>query len=252
MSESSKIEWTDATWNPTTGCTKISPGCAHCYIERTLPFRTKGIRFEHGHIPLTLYRDRLKAPVKWKPSRIFVNSMSDLFHEDIPTEFIHDVYETMEQLAPQHIYQVLTKRAERMRDYLNWRYGGHRIPSRHIWHGVSAENQRMLHERGDQLRQTRSAIRFISGEPLLGPLDLTFELPLLDWVIVGGESGPRVRPMDPDWVRSIRDQCVKQRIPFFFKQWGGPTSKSNGRMLDGREWSEFPGGSIARGAEPSR
>ena len=110
----------------------------------------------------------------------------------------------------------------------------------------------MLHERGDQLRQTRSAIRFISGEPLLGPLDLTFELPLLDWVIVGGESGPRVRPMDPDWVRSIRDQCVKQRIPFFFKQWGGPTSKSNGRMLDGREWSEFPGGSIARGAEPSR
>lgn len=240
MSEHSAIEWTDATWNPTTGCTKVSPACANCYIERTPPFRIKGRKFVKGHIPLTLYRNRLKAPVTWKPSRVFVNSMSDLFHEDIPTEFIHEVYETMEQLAPQHQYQVLTKRAERMRDYVNWRYGGHRIPSRHIWHGISAENQRMLHERGEQLRQTRTAVRFISAEPLLGPLDLTCELPLLDWVIVGGESGPRVRPTQPDWVRSIRDQCIKARVPFFFKQWGGRTPKSNGRMLDGREWSEFP------------
>lgn len=240
MSENSAIEWTDATWNPTTGCTKVSPACANCYIERTIPFRTQGRKFVNGHIPLQLHANRLKAPVKWKPSRVFVNSLSDLFHEDIPTEFINEVYETMEQLAPQHEYQVLTKRAERMRDYLNWRYGGHRIPSRHIWHGVSAENQRMLWERGEFLRQTRSAVRFISAEPLLGPLNLDFYLPSLDWVIVGGESGPRLRPTNPDWVRSIRDQCVTAGVYFFFKQWGGKTAKSGGRTLDGRTWDEMP------------
>ena len=240
MSDHSAIEWTDATWNPTTGCTKVSPACANCYIERTPPFRIHGRKFAGGHIPLQFHEDRLTQPSRWKaPKRIFVNSLSDLFHPDVPDEFLHRVYDEMEH-ARQHTYQVLTKRAERMRDYLAWRYSGHRIPARHIWHGVSAENQRMLHERGEMLRRTRSAIRFISAEPLLGSLTMDFELPLLNWVIVGGESGPRVRPMNQDWVRSIRDQCVSAGVPFFFKQWGGPTPKSGGRLLDGRTWDEMP------------
>jgi protein gp37 len=240
MADHSQIEWTDATWNPATGCTKVSPACANCYIERTPPFRIKGRRFVKGRIPLELHMDRLDQPKHWtKPRRIFVNSLSDLFHPDVPWHFISFVYNTMEA-TPQHVYQVLTKRAERMREFLDWRYSYVNSPPAHIWHGVSAENQRMLRERGEQLRRTRSAIKFISAEPLLGPLNLDFELPLLNWVIVGGESGPRVRPMSPDWVRSIRDQCVKKRVPFFFKQWGGPTPKSGGRLLDGRIWDEMP------------
>jgi protein gp37 len=200
----------------------------------------KGRTFVKGHIPLELHMNRLDAPKHWaKPRRIFVNSLSDLFHPDVPWHFVSFVYNTMEQ-APQHIYQVLTKRAERMRDFLNWRYSYvHQVPP-HIWHGVSAENQRMLHERGEFLRQTRSAVRFISAEPLLGPLDLLFELPILNWMIVGGESGPRVRPMQADWARSIRDQCVDAGVPFFFKQWGGATPKSGGAELDGCEWKQFP------------
>jgi protein gp37 len=240
MSDKSAIEWTDATWNPTTGCTKVSPACANCYIERTPPFRIKGRKFVKGHIPLELHMNRLDKPKHWRePRRIFVNSLSDLFHADVPWHFISFVYNTMEA-TPQHVYQVLTKRADRMREFLDWRYSYVVPPPAHIWHGVSAENQRMLHERGEHLRRTRSAVRFISAEPLLGPLDLMFVLPLLNWVIVGGESGPRVRPMDPDWVRGIRDQCVAARVPFFFKQWGGRTPKSGGRELDGREWNEFP------------
>lgn len=240
MSDKSAIEWTDATWNPVTGCTKVSPACANCYIERTIPFRTRNRVFVKGHIPLEFHENRMDAPLrKRKPTMYFVNSLSDLFHPDVPDEFLHRVFHTM-QGAHWHTFQVLTKRAERQRDYLAWRYGGHRIPSRHIWHGVSAENQRMLWERGEFLRQTRAAVRFISAEPLLGPLQLDFYLPLLDWVIVGGESGPNVRPTDPAWVRSIRDQCVAARVPFFFKQWGGRTSKSGGRILDGRTWDEMP------------
>ncbi len=240
MSDSSAIEWTDATWNPVTGCTKVSPACANCYIERTPPFRIHGRKFVKGHIPLEFHENRLTQPSRWKePRRIFVNSLSDLFHPDIPDAFIHQVYDEMEH-ARQHTYQVLTKHADRMADYLAWRYGGGRIPARHIWHGVSAENQRMLCERGESLRRFRSPIRFISAEPLLGPLSLDFYLPLLDWVIVGGESGPHVRSMQAEWVRSIRDQCVKSGVAFFFKQWGGRTPKSGGRLLDDRTWDEFP------------
>jgi protein gp37 len=240
MSEQSAIEWTDATWNPTTGCTKVSPACANCYIERQTPFRVAGRKFVNGHIPLEFHENRLTQPSRWKqPRLIFVNSMSDLFHEDVPDAFLHRVYDEMEH-ARHHTYQVLTKRAERMRDYLQWRYSGPRLRPWHIWHGVSAENQRMLYQRGECLRQTPSRVRFISAEPLLGPLHLDVYLPMLSWVIVGGESGPHLRPTSPDWVRDIRDQCVTARVPFFFKQWGGKTAKSGGRALDGRTWDEMP------------
>jgi protein gp37 len=272
MAEHSAIEWTDATWNPTTGCTKVSPACANCYIERTPPFRIRGRKFVKGHIPLEFHENRLDVPLKKRePTIYFVNSLSDLFHEDVPDEFLHRVYHTMET-AHWHTFQVLTKRPERMRTYLDWRYGPvpasrGRLPSRHIWHGVSAENQRMAEERIPQLLRTLSSIRFISAEPLLSPVDLTNlslghrdsihalngwhdcgywsgrrYLSKLDWVIVGGESGPNLRPTNPEWVRSIRDQCVAAGVPFFFKQWGGKTAKAGGRTLDGREWSEMPEG----------
>lgn len=245
MSDKSAIEWTDATWNPTTGCTKVSPACANCYIERTPPFRMKGRKFVKGHIPLALHMNRLDTPKHWtKPRRIFVNSLSDLFHPDVPGHFVSFVYNTMEA-TPQHTYQVLTKRADRMRAFIDWRYRDRTAPA-HIWHGVSAENQHFADKRIAELVNTKVAVRFVSVEPMLGPIDLMatshFFRNFIHWVIAGGESGPRVRPSNPDWFRSLRDQCVAVGIAFHFKQWGGRTPKANGRILDGRTWDEFPKG----------
>jgi len=258
MSDRSQIEWTEATWNPTTGCTKISPGCAHCYIDTTTPFRVAGRKFDvHGKIPVRLHDSRLEQPLRWaRPRRIFVNSLSDLFHRDIPDDFLNRVYETMEQ-ARWHTFQVLTKRAPRMRDYLAWRYGpredggGHRIPSRHIWHGVSVENQRLT-KRIDYLLEAPSAVRFISAEPLLEDLDLTPYLtgdalaapgpggfrtgPKLDWVIVGGESGKHARPFDLAWARAIIDDCRAAGVPVFVKQLGAvPVSEHGSTDIPQRE-----------------
>lgn len=256
MGDRSAIEWTDATWNPTTGCTKVSPGCAHCYIERTIPFRTAKRRFVNGNIPLLLHEERTEQPLHWRaPRRIFVNSLSDLFHKDVPDAFLHAVYHTMEA-AHWHQFQILTKRAERMRAYLTWRYGPDaetprgRIPSRHIWHGVSVENQRTANERLPILLTTPSAVRFISAEPLLGMTNLAQWLfgecadcgtvaaaceglrrvhraccpdcrhRRLDWVIVGGESGPKARQFDLAWARALVAQCQHARVPVFVKQLG--------------------------------
>jgi protein gp37 len=232
---STAIEWTDATWNPTTGCTKVSPACARCYIERTPPFRIADRRFVRGHIPLQLHEDRLTTPLHWKkPRRIFVDSMSDLFHEDVSDTFIMTVFETMGR-TPRHTYQILTKRADRLAALVP------RLPwAPHIWQGVTVENWRFL-GRLAALRAVPVPIRFVSAEPLLGPLDLRPYLgTVLRWVIAGGESGPGARPMDPAWVRDLRDQCVAAGVAFFFKQWGGRTPKSGGRLLDGREWSQYP------------
>ncbi len=332
MSDKSAIEWTDATWNPVTGCTKVSPGCANCYIERTPAFRMTGQRFERGRIPVRLHHDRLDQPLHWRePRRVFVVSMGDLFHEDVPDEFIDQVFAVM-AISPQHTYQVLTKRPERMRAYIAagerpvrfhdgslsprpastatkvlWaaQNDGHALysddmewPLPNVWLGVSVENQRMADERIPLLLETPAAVRFLSCEPLLGPLDLARYMtpkreldryeaeavsayggnpawgrwwePPLDWVIVGGESGPgraerklverntdaagvdanqapRHLPVlwEPKyealmWLRSIRDQCQAAGVPFFFKQWGGPRPTSGGRLLDGREWNEMP------------
>ena len=247
MSDKSAIEWTDATWNPTTGCTKVSPACANCYIERTPPFRVRGRKFVNGRIPLELHENRLSAPLHWKrPRRVFVNSLSDLFHEDVPTAFIDRVFKVMQQ-ARQHQFQVLTKRPQRMRRFLSSEvsvpWGGFDWPKPwggHIWCGVSVENA-AFKWRIDELRETPAAVRFLSIEPLLGDLGV-LDLRGIHWVIVGGESGPRLRPTDPVWVRSVRDQCVAAGVSFFFKQWGGRTSKSGGRELDGRTWDEMPAG----------
>ena len=234
MAEHSAIEWTTATWNPVTGCTKVSPGCAHCYAE-TFAERFRGVAghpYERG-FDLTLWPNRLELPLKWRGSRvIFVNSMSDLFHEGISDEFIQAVFETMVR-ASAHTFQVLTKRHERLASLaadLPW-------PS-NVWIGVSIENRRFVH-RADFLRRVPASVRFISAEPLLGPLD-GLNLSGIDWLITGGESGPVHRPVDPRWVRQLRDRCVEEGVAFFFKQWGGRTSKSGGRTLDGREWSEMP------------
>ncbi len=342
---STAIEWTDATWNPVTGCTKVSPGCANCYIERTPAFRMTGQRFERGRIPVRLHHDRLEQPLRWrKPRRVFVVSMGDLFHEDVPDQFLRHVLMTM-ALSPQHTYQLLTKRPERMLAFFRdpdtaelrstlcqiWHDSGKpwRWPLPNVWLGVSVENQRATW-RVEELMRTPAAVRFLSCEPLLGPLDLSPWLepicrqcdgsmsvrvegggktcprcverqPLdpdrIDWVIVGGESGPGraerklVEPArvpcpvcadDPggipgglllakqhnngavamqrcvkcrgkgvvagwrpkshalEWLRSIRQQCAAAGIPYFFKQWGGPTPKSGGRLLDGREHNEMP------------
>jgi protein gp37 len=238
MADKSAIEWTDATWNPVTGCTKISPGCDHCYAERFAErFRgTPNHPFETG-FDLTLRPERIRQPLAWRaPRMIFVNSMSDLFHKKIPLGFIDQVFDTMEE-ASWHTFQVLTKRSSLMRDYLVRRYSRKRAPD-HIWLGVSVEDggkaSRIRH-----LREAPAAVRFLSIEPLigrLGPVDLSG----IDWVIVGGESGPKARPMHLEWAREVRDQCQRAAVPFFFKQWGGPRAKSGGRALDGRHWSEFP------------
>jgi len=234
MSDNSSIEWTEATWNPVTGCTKVSPGCAHCYAE-TFAERFRGVpghAYERG-FDLQLRSERLTQPLEWKrPRLIFVNSMSDLFHPDVPMNFIESVFDTMAR-ADWHTFQVLTKRSERLAELaprLPW-------PS-NVWMGVSVENQRWT-SRVDDLRRVPAAVRFLSCEPLLGPL--TLDLTDIHWVIAGGESGHSARPMKPQWARDIRDQCVKARVPFFFKQWGAHDEdghrvgkKLAGRRLDGK------------------
>jgi protein gp37 len=238
MADGTNIEWADATWNPVTGCTKITAGCDHCYAER-FSERFRGVRghpFENG-FDLTLRPERVDQPRHWKrPRMIFVNSMSDLFHKDVPWTYIDRVFETMEA-APWHVYQVLTKRSSLMRDYLRGRYRARQAPS-HIWCGVSVENA-SAGTRVQHLREAPATTRFLSIEPLLariGPLSLEG----ISWIIVGGESGPGARPMQADWVRELRDACQEQGVAFFFKQWGGLRPKSGGRELDGRTWDEFP------------
>ena len=239
MGENSAIEWTDATWNPVTGCTKVSPGCKNCYAERlALRLQAMGTRRYRDGFRVTLHPDQVSLPLRWRePRRIFVNSMSDLYHEDVPERFVRDVFDVMVR-AQRHVFQILTKRAERLAALapsLPWRP--------HIWQGVSIENAAYT-RRIEYLRRVPAAVRFLSVEPLLGPIP---ELPLegIDWVIVGGESGPRHRPVDPRWVRDIRDQCVRAGVPFFFKQWGGRTPKSGGRILDDRTWDGMPAASTA-------
>lgn len=238
MGDKSAIEWTDATWNPVTGCTKITRGCDHCYAERFAE-RFRGIPghpFEGG-FDLRLRPERLSQPLTWKkPRMIFVNSMSDLFHKKIPTAFIDQVFETMEA-ADRHIFQVLTKRSSLMRDYLRRRYGPNRAPQ-HIWCGVSVEDQTTT-ARIRHLQQALALVRFLSIEPLLGPMG-DLNLDGIDWVIVGGESGPKARPMQPEWVIEVRDQCEREGVPFFFKQWGGRTAKSGGRLLEEVEYNAMP------------
>lgn len=233
MSES-RIEWTDVTWNPTTGCSKISAGCKFCYAE-TMARRLNAMGVEKyaDGFSLAVHEDALDAPLRWaKPRTVFVNSMSDLFHRDVPDAFISRVFQIMVE-CPRHNFQVLTKRAGRLERI------GRKLPwSRNVWMGVSVEDDRQL-QRIDCLRSTGAAIKFLSLEPLIGPLP-RLNLDGIDWVIVGGESGPKARPMDPSWVLSIRDQCKREGVPFFFKQWGGVNKKRAGRVLEGRTYDEMP------------
>lgn len=247
MSDKSTIEWTDSTWNPVTGCTKVSPGCKNCYAEtfaerwRNVP----GHPYEQG-FDLKLWPSRIILPLVWKePRMIFVNSMSDLFHKDVPDDFIQRVFEVMME-ARQHIFQVLTKRSERMMQWVRSNFTKSKVPS-HIWLGVSVENQDYVW-RIRHLQEVPSQIRFLSVEPLLGPVDLSVSnLKGIHWVIVGGESGPRARPMNPTWVRSIKKACKENNVFFFFKQWGAFSQtgkrvgkKKAGRTLDGKTWNEMP------------
>ncbi len=236
----SAIEWTESTWNPVTGCTQVTPGCAHCYAK-TFAQRFQGVPghpYEQG-FDLKLWPDRLDVPLRWRrPRMIFVNSMSDLFHEDVPLSFVQQVFATMER-AEHHVFQVLTKRHERLAELapsLPW-------PS-NVWMGVSIENKRWA-RRADYLRQVPAAVRFISAEPLLGPLGDSLDLAGIDWLIAGGESGPRHRPVNVEWLRELRDTCNAAGVAFFFKQWGGRTPKAGGRELDDREWSELPRTAVA-------
>lgn len=307
MSENSRIEWTEATWNPVTGCTKVSQGCKNCYAKRDwarLAAMPGTVYHGRAFEDVQCHPERLDIPLRWrKPRRVFVNSMSDLFHEDVPEEFIDRVFAVM-VLSPQHTFQVLTKRPERMSAYMNATmrllkinaridtgreivdYGGWPLPN--IWLGVSVEDQTTADQRIPLLLQTPAAVRWISAEPLIGPLDLDRTggldgyyvggmidfasctdnmdaIPRIDWVVVGGESGPNARPMHPDWARSLRDQCITAGVPFFFKQWGNwlgagqdgnpahrpmilncadfpllTTKRAAGRQLDGRTWDEYP------------
>lgn len=238
MAQLSAIEWTDATWNPVTGCTKISAGCDNCYAER-IAERFRGVvghPYERG-FELMLRPERLNQPLKWRQRRmIFVNSMSDLFHKKVPWDFVDQVFDTME-CAHWHLFQVLTKRSSRMRNYVNSRYGGGLAPP-HIWLGTSIEDGTKL-SRLKHVQEMQAAVRFLSIEPLIGPIG-DLDLSDIHWVIVGGESGPRARPMKAEWAREVRDQCVSAAVPFFFKQWGGLRPKSGGRELDDQEWNEFP------------
>jgi protein gp37 len=239
MSDASAIEWTDATWNPVRGCTKISPGCKHCYAE-TFAERWRGVPnhpYEQG-FDLRLVPEKLDEPLRWRRSRrVFVNSMSDLFQDGVPAPFVERVFETMAR-ADWHTFQVLTKRADRMRDLVA-ALPEHLLELPHVWLGVSVEDRKYGVPRIGLLRDVPAAVRFLSIEPLLedlGELDLSG----IHWVIVGGESGPRARPMEKPWVLSIRRQCRAQRVPFFFKQWGGVQKGKHGRELDGRTFDEFP------------
>ena len=232
--KNSKIEWTESTWNPVTGCTKISTGCLHCYAER-MAKRLKAMgqpNYRNG-FKVTCHRHVLDTPLKWKkPQMVFVNSMSDLFHKEVPNDFIWDIYSTMQQ-ARQHQYQILTKRAERLTELspeLCW--------LDNIWMGVTVEAADYKY-RIDSLRYTGAKIKFLSLEPLLDDLG-ELNLDEIDWVIVGGESGPGARPIEIGWVRNIREQCLAQNVPFFFKQWGGINKKKAGRLLDEKTWDEMP------------
>jgi protein gp37 len=240
--QQSAIEWTEATWNPVTGCSEVSPGCAHCYAK-TFAERWRGIpghHYEQG-FELRLWEERLAQPLRWRaPRTIFVNSMSDLFHEGIPFDYIERVFEVM-AAAAQHTFQVLTKRHERLADLapaLDW-------PA-NVWMGVSVENRR-FGKRADYLREVPAAVRFISAEPLLGPLE-GLDLDGIDWLIAGGESGHRHRPVRIDWIRNLRDRCAAEGVAFFFKQWGGRTPKAGGRSLDGRTWDDLPTQDPGRGS----
>lgn len=234
MASQSSIEWTDATWNPVTGCSKVSAGCKFCYAER-LALRLQAMgqpRYVDG-FSVTLHHDLLDLPRRWRsPRRVFVNSMSDLFHEDVPLAFIRRVFQTMSE-CPQHIFQILTKRSGRLKDIapaLPW--------PENVWMGVSVEDSRVL-SRIDDLIEVPATVRFLSCEPLIGPLDA---LPLdgIDWIIVGGESGPAARPMRREWALSVLKQCQDNGVPFFFKQWGGVRRKATGRVLNGRTYDEIP------------
>ncbi len=234
MADRSRIEWTEATWNPVTGCSKVSPGCAHCYAE-TFAERWRGVPghpYEQG-FDLRIWPERLDVPLRWRrPRVVFVNSMSDLFHEDIPDDYIAEVFDVMVR-AEQHTFQVLTKRHQRMAELAP------RLPwPRNIWMGTTIENRRFVH-RADALREVPAAVRFISAEPLLGPLE-GLDLDDIDWLIAGGESGPSHRRIDAAWVTELRDRCGAEDVAFFFKQWGGHRPKTGGRELDGREWNEMP------------
>ena len=234
MSALSKIEWTETTWNPVTGCTKISYGCKHCYAERmSKRLQAMGMEKYRQGFEVVTHESVLQEPLKWKnPSLVFVNSMSDLFHKAVPTQFVQSVFDVMNQ-ASQHTFQVLTKRPGRVRQIdarLDW--------GPNIWLGTSIESERWLH-RLERLKSTGARTKFLSLEPLLGPLP-DLDLSGVDWVIVGGESGPGARPMNIEWVREIRDNCVYNDVPFFFKQWGGVFKKKTGRTLDGRTWDEMP------------
>lgn len=234
MSFQSKIEWTEATWNPVTGCSKISAGCKNCYAER-LANRLKAMgnpSYRNG-FQVTIQERALDLPLKWKrPMIILANSMSDLFHEEVPSEFIKRVFEVM-KMANHHIYQVLTKRSERLQEIfpqINC--------AENIWMGVSVENATYI-KRIDHLRKINATVKFLSIEPLIGPIH-NLDLEDIDWVIVGGESGPNARIMEKEWVIDIRDQCLEADVPFFFKQWGGINKKKSGRILEGKTWDEFP------------
>lgn len=253
MSQESSIEWTDATWNPVRGCTKISPGCTHCYAE-TFAERFRGV---HGHayelgFDLRLVPEKLEEPLKWnRPKFIFVNSMSDLFHKDVPDEYVVRTCDVMRK-ADWHVYQVLTKRSARLRTLAASTLRPFSA-LRHIWWGVSVEDRKYGLPRITDLQNASVAVRFLSIEPLLedlGELDLRG----IDWVIVGGESGRGARPMHMEWVTSIRDQCLAAGVPFFFKQWGGVNKKRNGRLLEGRTWDEMPAefSDFARGVRPRK
>ena len=241
MADGSSIEWTQATWNPTTGCDKVSAGCDNCYAL-TLAKRLKAMgadKYQHDGDPrtsgpgfgITIHPDALRLPYTWRtPRLVFVNSMSDLFHARVPVPFIRQVLQVIQD-TPQHTYQVLTKRSRRLlRLDLEW--------PPNLWLGVSVENAQVL-GRVDDLRQVAAAVRFLSCEPLLGPLE-GINLRGIQWVIAGGESGPRARPMDPQWVADLRDVCHRAEVPFFFKQWGGRTPKAGGRLLDGQTYDEMP------------
>lgn len=234
MGQQSAIEWTEATWNPITGCTKISLGCQYCYAERIARrLKAMGQRNYANGFNLTVHEHALEIPLGWKtPHVVFVNSMSDLFHKDVQLDFILKVFDVMNR-ADWHTYQVLTKRSGRMR-----KLNGHLPWFSHIWMGVSVETTQYL-RRIDDLRETSAHVKFLSLEPLLGPLP-NLDLTGIDWVIVGGESGPHARPMDPAWVVEIKAQCKEAGVPFFFKQWGGVNKKKAGRILEGRTWDQMP------------
>lgn len=234
MAAKSAIEWTEATWNPVTGCSKISPGCANCYAERfAVRLQAMGQEKYRDGFAVRTHPETLDHPLEWKQSQIiFVNSMSDLFHREVPLSFVQSVFETMRR-ADWHVFQVLTKRSQRLMEldkHIEW--------PPNVWMGVSVENKDYLSRLAD-LRCTKAQLKFVSFEPLIGPVG-KFDTERLDWVIVGGESGPSARPMEKEWVTDIRDRCRKQEVPFFFKQWGGTRKKKAGRELDGRTWDQYP------------